>query len=56
VSIDYLMGRTDQAELKDARVEATFRRLSDASGATIDQAVRVVEALLAAEEETGKEK
>jgi len=54
VSIDFLMGRTDQAEMKDERVEATFRRLSDASGETIDHAVRVVEALLAAEEETGK--
>ena len=31
---------------RDDRVQATFRRLSDASADTIDQAVRVVEALL----------
>ena len=46
VSVDYLLGRTDQMELHDDRVQATFRRLSDASADTIDQAVRVVEALL----------
>ena len=46
VSVDYLLGRTDQMELRDDRVQATFRRLSDASADTIDQAVRVVEALL----------
>ncbi len=46
ISVDYLLGRTDQTELHDDRVQATFRRLSDASADTIDQAVRVVEALL----------
>ena len=46
ISVDYLLGRTDQAELRDDRVHATFRRLSVASADTIDQAVRVVEALL----------
>ena len=37
---------SDQTELRDDRVHATFRRLSDASADTIDRAVRVVEALL----------
>ena len=46
VSVDYLLGRTDQRDLRDDRVHATFRRLSDASAETIDRAVRVVEALL----------
>ena len=46
ISVDYLLGRTDQTELRDDRVHATFRRLSDASADTIDRAVRVVEALL----------
>ena len=46
VSVDYLLGRTDEADIRDDRVQATFRRLSDASAETIDQAVRVVEALL----------
>lgn len=46
VSVDYLLGRTDEADIRDDRVQATFRRLSGASAETIDQAVRVVEALL----------
>lgn len=46
VSVDYLLGRTDAMDLRDDRVQATFRRLSDASAETIDQAVRVLEALL----------
>ena len=46
VSVDYLLGRTDAVDLRDDRVQATFRRLSDASAETIDQAVRVLEALL----------
>ena len=46
ISVDYLLGRTDRMEQHDHRVQATFRRLSDASADTIDQAVRVVEALL----------
>ena len=55
VSIDYLLGRADEPELRDERVEATFRRLSDASGDTIEQAVRVVEALLDADRKEDKE-
>ena len=51
VSVDYLLGRVDAADLRDDRVQATFRRLSDASGDTIDQAVRVLEALLHQESE-----
>ncbi len=50
ISVDYLLGRTHQMELRDDRVQATFRRLSDASADTIDQAVRVVEALLERED------
>ena len=36
VSVDYLLGRTNQMELRDDRVRATFRHLSDASADTID--------------------
>ena len=46
VSVDYLLGRSDEADLRDDRVHATFRRLSDAPADTIDRAVKVVEALL----------
>ena len=46
VSVDYLLGRTDEVDLLDDRVQATFRRLSDAPADTIERAVKVVEALL----------
>ena len=54
VSVDYLLGRTDEADLVDERVRATFRRLSEAPADTIDRAVRVVDVLLQ-EEPGGKE-
>ena len=47
VSVDYLLGRSADAGLVDERVQATFRRLSEAPADTIDRAVRVVDALLA---------
>ena len=53
VSVDYLLGRTSDAGLVDERVQATFRRLSEAPADTIDQAVRVVDALL--RQDTGGE-
>lgn len=46
VSVDYLLGSTDEVDLLDDRVQATFRRLSDAPADTIERAVKVVEALL----------
>lgn len=46
VSVDYLLGRSDEVDLLDNRVQATFRRLSDAPADTIERAVKVVEALL----------
>ena len=49
VSVDYLLGRTDEAGLVDERVHARFRRLSTAPADTIDQAVRVLDALLGEE-------
>lgn len=46
VSIDYLLGQSDEPELRDARVQAVLRRLSEASDEKIDQTVRVIEAML----------
>lgn len=46
VSIDYLLGRSEEPELRGKRVEALFRRLADASDEEIDQSVRVIEAML----------
>lgn len=51
VSVDYLLGRTGAIDIRDHRVQATFRRLSGASAETIDQAVRVIDALLDRETE-----
>ena len=51
VSVDFLLGRAAAVDLHDDRVQATFRRLSDASGDMIDQAVRVLDALLDQETE-----
>lgn len=52
VSIDYLLGRSEEPELRGERVQALFRRLSKASDEEIDQSVRVIEAML--ERETGE--
>lgn len=46
ISVDYLLGRSKQPEFRDEKVEAVFRRLSDASEDDIDQAVWMVEKLL----------
>ena len=46
VSVDNLLGWTDAVGVRDDRVQATIRRLSDASAETMDQAARVIEALL----------
>lgn len=54
VSVDFLLGRTGEANLVDERVQATFRRLSEAPADTIDRAVRVVDALLK-EDQGGEE-
>ena len=51
VSVDYLLGRSDESDLVDDRVQATFRKLSGASAETIDRAVRVVDALLSEDSE-----
>ena len=51
VSVDYLLGRSDESDLVDDRVQATFRQLSGASAETIDRAVRVVDALLSEDSE-----
>lgn len=46
VSIDFLLGRSEEPELRGEKVEALFRRLSEASDEQIDQSVRVIEAML----------
>lgn len=46
VSVDYLLGRTEGIDIRDDRVQATFRRLAGSSAETIEQAVRVIEALM----------
>lgn len=46
VSVDYLLGRSEDIDLRDDRVLATFRRLAGASDDTIEQAVRVIDVLL----------
>lgn len=54
-SVDYLLGQTNEPELTDPRARAVFRRLSQASGKTMEQALRVVETLLDSEEPSGGE-
>lgn len=46
-SVDYLLGQADHPELSDPRARSVFRRLSSASDETIEQAVNIVDALLA---------
>lgn len=53
VSIDYLLGRSEEPELRGERVQALFRRLSEASDEEIDQSVRVIEAMLERETDEG---
>lgn len=53
-SVDYLLGRTDDAAPVGGRVAAAFRALSNSSDATIDAALKVVESLVELEREKNK--
>lgn len=46
VTVDYLLGRTDQPGLASERFAAAFRGLSEASSETVDNALNVVKALV----------
>lgn len=46
VSIDYLLGRSDELEMRGEKIEAVFRRLSEATDKEIDQSLRLLEAML----------
>lgn len=46
VSIDYLLGRSEEPEFRGEKVEALFRRLSEASDEQIEQSLRVLDAML----------
>ena len=46
VSVDYLLGRTDQPGVASERFAAAFRGLSEASSETVDNALDVVKALV----------
>lgn len=46
VSIDYLLGRSEEPELRGEKVEALFRRLSGASDEKIEASFRVLDAML----------
>jgi transcriptional regulator with XRE-family HTH domain len=55
-SVDYLLGATEEPELTDPRARSVFRRLSGAPSETIDQAVKVVDALLGEEGQKKRER
>lgn len=46
VSIDYLLGRTEEPEFRGEKVEALFRRLSEASDEQIKHSLRLLDAML----------
>lgn len=46
VSIDYLLGRSEEPEFRGEKVEALFRRLSGASDEKIEASFRVLDAML----------
>lgn len=46
VSIDYLLGRSDQPQVSSSRFSAAFRGLADASAETVDAALDVVQTLV----------
>ena len=46
VTIDYLLGRTDKAEVASDRFAAAFRGLSEASSETVDNVLTVVKTLV----------
>lgn len=55
ISIDYLLGRTDDPTPVGGRVEALLRRLNTASGTTFQAVEAVAETFLRQEEERKKE-
>lgn len=46
VSIDYLLGRSDEPQLSGERFAAAFRGLADSSDETVDNALTMVESLV----------
>jgi transcriptional regulator with XRE-family HTH domain len=46
VTIDYLLGRSEEAQVASPRVAAAFRGLAGASAETVDAALDVVETLV----------
>jgi len=54
VSIDYLLGRTDDTLPRSPRVEAALRSLEGASGEVFDTALTIVESLAQRERDKAK--
>lgn len=46
VTIDYLLGRSEEAQVASPRFSAAFRGLADASAETVDAALDVVQSLV----------